>query len=353
MSLSRLQDLFQSKGFVANNYFSLDGYYKMVEIINFKTAVSLIIIIGGKYKVPSEKIKHEYQLIQKTVNGDMISGRSSISTPDEAHLRSSYKEIDHISKALEIEEKLNEIYDKPISLKGEEDRSIEKFSSNIRQMKRFRLCVRNIPYKFALFDDDCICLLNADSEIEAYYASDYRQKKRKIFITTTIENFFETEDIEQSVMKINEQFYNILQENQKIETMKIQGMIDAKRNIAERSKKILEMKKFLFDKVQKLQKQHSSLLDKSLELNRKKKELKSNKTQGITTDTVSRLTLEKIEKDLEKNDEQQRDTIKNIIDTKKELDELCLVVDNILFDNMIMLSRISQNFKLLEMLKIN
>jgi hypothetical protein len=347
MSLTRLQELFQSKGFVANNYFTLEGYYKMVEIINFKTAVSLIVVIGEKYRVPSEKIKHEYQLIQKKVTGDIISG-----VADEADLRSSYREIDHIARSLETEEKLNEIYDKPISLKGEENRSAEKFASTIRQMRRFRLCVRNIPYKFALFDDDCICLLNADSEIETYYVSDYKHKKRKIFIVTTIENFFSTDDIEQSVMKINEQFYNILQDNQKIETMKIQGMIDAKRNIADRSKKILEMKKLLFNKIQKLQQQHTVLLNKSSELNRKKKDLKSSQTQGIANDTVTRLTLEKIRTDSEKNDEQQRDVIRNILDTRKELDEMCLVVDNILFDNMIMLSRISHNFRVLEMLKI-
>ena len=347
MSLARLQDLFGSKGFVANNYFTLDGYYKLVEIINFKTAVSLMVVIGGKYQVPAERGKHEYQLLQKSVNGDLISG-----VADEAHLRSSYREIDHIARALETEEKLSEMYDKPISLKGEEDRSLEKFASTIRQMRRFRLCVRNIPYKFALFDDDCICLLNSDSEIESYYAVDYKHRKRKIFITTTIENFFNTDDIEQSVLKINEQFYNILQENQRVETTKIQGMIDSKRNIVNQSKKILDMKKRLYDRIQKLQGQHSTLLERSAELQRKKKDLKSSQVRGSASDTVARLTLEKIRTDLEKIDDQQRDVIKSILDTRKELDELCLVVDNILFDNMIMLSRIAHNFRVLEMLKV-
>jgi hypothetical protein len=348
MSLKRLQDLFESKGFVANNYFTLDGYYKLVEIINFKTAISLMVIIGGKHQVPVEKVKHEYELIKKNINGDLISGIA-----DEAHLRSSYREIDHITKALESEEKFNELYDKPISLKGEEDRSVEKFASTIRQMRRFRLCVRNIPYKFSLFDDDCVCLLNAESEIETYYVVDYRHRKRKIFITTTIENFFATDDIEQSVVKINEQFYTILQENQRIETDKIQGMIDAKRNIVTQSRKILDMKKRLFDRLQKLQTSHSALLEKSTDLQRKRKEIKSSQTQGSVTDIASRQTLEKIKLDLDRIEDQQRDIIKNILDTRKDLDELCLVVDNILFDNMIMLSRIAHNFRVLEMLKIS
>lgn len=348
MSLNRLQTLFESKGFVPNNYFTLNGVYKMVEIINFKTAISLMVVLSEKYQVPSEKIKHEYELVVRDVNGDLISG-----VADEAHIRSSYREIDHIAKALETEEKLHEIYDKPISLKGEEDRSVEKFSSSIRQMRRFRLCVRNIPYKFALFDDNCICLLNENSEIESYYAPEYVHRKRKIFITTSIENFFAVDDIEQSVLKINEQFYTILHENQRIETTKIQGMIDSKRNIVSQSKKILDMKKRLYDKIQKLQIQHSGLTEKSSDLQRKKKEIRSSQTQGIATDTTARLTLEKIKTDIETIDEQQRDIIRNILDARKELDELCLVVDNILFDNMVMLSRIAHNFRVLEMLKIN
>ena len=347
MSLSRLQDLFSSKGFVANNYFTLDGRYKLVEIINFKTAISLMIIIGDKHQIQAEEIKHEYKLLKKTMNGDLINGIA-----DELHLRSSYREIDHITNALQAEEKFTEMYDKPISLQGEEDRSIEKFSSTIRQMRRFRLCVRNIPYKFALFDDDCICLLNENSEIESYYAVDYKHRTRKMFITTSIENFFATQDIEQSIMKINEQFYNILYDNQRIETTKIQSMIDSKRNIVSQSKKILEMKKKLYDRIQKLQIQHSDILDKTAELQKKKKDYRG--ASGATaTDTSVRYNAEKINEELERLDGQHKDIIKNILDTRKELDELCLVVDNILFDNMIMLSRIAHNFRVLEMLKVS
>ena len=336
-SISKLDNLFSSKGFVPNNYYILDGFYKMVEIINFKTATSLVVVISDKYKIAARGGKHEFNLIKKNVTGDMLN-----SIVDEATLRSSYQEIDHISKALESEEKMHEIYDKPISLKGEEDKSMEKFASNIRQMKRFKLCVRNIPYKFLLIDDDCMCLLNNDSEIETYYITDYKIKKRKLFITTMLENFFEVDDIEQSVNTISEQFYNILQENQKTETSKIQGMIDAKRNIATQSKKILQMKQQLLDSIKSLKQQHSALMNKQNELMRKNKD---SKLQGTVEMNVRNLEIAKI-------DEKQRDIIKNIVDSRKQLDELCLVVDNILFDNMVMLTRITSNFKILERLKV-
>lgn len=339
MSLDRLKELFESKGFVVNNLFTKDGFYKFVEIVNFKNAISTVVLISDKHKISAENVKHEYSLVKKDIvdTGERFS--------NDANIRSSYQEIDHITRALETEENLTELYDKPISIKGEENRAKEKFLGTMSQLKRFRLCVRNIPYKFILFDDDCVCLLNENSDIESYYISEYKHKKRKIFVTITLENFYEATDIEKDISKIIEQFYDILNSNQKVETMKIQSMIDAKRNVVNQSSRILDMKKKLFDKIKKLQAQHADIVEKNVSAQQKLKSIKNN------NDPTSRSSVVKFTQDIEKYAEQQHEIVKSIIDTRKELDEICLVVDNILFDNMVMLSQISHNFKVLEMLK--
>lgn len=345
-SLSRLISLFESKGFVPNNYFTFEGNYRLVEIINVQSATSIIIDIGTKYLVPAQKEKHEYKLTARQVTSDIQAGPI-----DEAHLRTAYQEIDHITKALESEEKLHDLYDKPISLKGEEGKSQEKFTSCYRQMKRFRLCVRNIPYKLALFEDDCLCLLNENADLEAFFVEEYRFKKRKIFVTTNLANFFNSNDIEESVNKILEQFYTILSDNQKIETGKIQAMIDAKRNIAQQSKKILDMKKKLFNKIQDCQRKHKELTERQQTLRKKMKELKIPTGQS-GSDAYNRQQGEKISTEIAKNDDVLQEYVKIILETRKELDELFLVVDNVMFDNMIMLTKTTENFRILERLKI-
>ena len=342
MSLDRLKELFESKGFVVNNLFVKDGFYKFAEIVNFKNATSLIVLISDKHKIPAEGSgKHEYTLVKKEI------GETQERFSNDANIRSSYQEIDHISRALETEADLTELYDKPISIKGEETRSKEKFLGTIAQLRRFKLCVRNIPYKFVLFDDDCVCLLNSDSDIESYYITDYTHKKRKIFISVSLENFYEASSIEKDVLKITEQFYDILNTNQKIETTKIQNMIDAKRNVVVQSNRILEIKKKLFEKIKKLQSQHHEIVEKITSAQQKLKGLRS----SSSNDTATRANIIKFTQDIEKYNEQQHDIVKTIIETRKELDEVCLVVDNILFDNMVMLSQIAHNFKVLEMLK--
>lgn len=346
-SVERLVSLFESKGYVPNNYFTVDDKYRLVEIVSFNSAVSIIIDINDKYQIPAQNYKHEYVLTSKPVNGELIQGLSN-----EAELRSSYQEIDHISRALESEDKLHDLYDKPISLRGEETRSKDKFSSTVRQMKRFRLCVRNIPFKLCLFDDDCICLANDKSDIECFYINNYKMKKRKLFITTTLEYFFNTKEIELDVGKITDQFYDILNENQKHETNKIQTMIDAKRNIASQSKKILDAKKKLTDKIKSLQTTHMNLTDQQKDLNKKIREIKNVVSKGIISDTAKNAQENKLSQDSDAIEEKRKETIKSIIDTRRELDEMCLVVDNVLFDNMLMLTKISENFKILERIKV-
>jgi hypothetical protein len=346
-SLERLVELFGTKGFVPNNYFTLDGKYKLVEIINIHTAASIIVDIDSKYNIPAKKGKHEYQLTSRQVSGDIYNG-----PVDEANLRSSYQEIDHISKALESEEKLHDLYDKPISLKGEEDKSQQKFASCYRQMKRFRLCVRNIPFKLALFEDDCLCLLNANSELEAYFVGEYKFKKRKIFVTTSLSNFFGSDDISQSVLKISDQFYDILDDNQKVETGKIQAMIDAKRSINNQSRKILAMKQKLRGKINEYQKKHNDLTEKQQELRKKLRELRASPATG-PKEQANRAQIAKYTDDISRNDSQLQEFVKIILDTRKELDELFLVVDNVLFDNMVMMTKTTENFRILERLKLS
>jgi hypothetical protein len=346
-SLERLTELFNSKGFVPNNYFTLEGRYKLIEIVNIQTATVMVVDIESKYNIPAKKIKHEYQLTKRSITGELYSG-----PVDEANLRSSYREVDHITKALESEEKLHGLYDKPISLKGEEDKSQQKFSSCFRQMKRFRLCVKNIPFKMVLFEDDCLCLLTEESEVEAYFIDEYRFKRRKIFITTSLSNFFSSDDVSQSILKISDQFYDILNENQKIETNKIQAMIDAKKNIHNQSNKILEIKKKLRSKIQDYQKKHSLLAERQQELHKKNRELRVENPSGITRENINSHQILKNTEEINNNDSKMQEFVKIVIDTRKELDELFLVVDNVLFDNMIMLTKTTENFKVLERLKL-
>jgi len=321
-SLARLRTLFEQKSFVINQLFTLEGKYHLVEIISLNSAVSILVSINAKYAIPSEGGKHEYTLVNKT------AATHARILADELTLRGSYKEIDHLSQLLQSEEKLSEIYDKPISLQGEEEKSQDKFGGISRQLLRFKLSVRNIPFKFALADDDCLCLLNSNNDVECFFIESYRMKKKRIFVTVPLDVFFGATDPEADVIKILDQFHNMLQGNQKLETTKIQSMIDNKRNVAAQSRRIFDMKEKLIAQIVSSQRQHGVLVSKRRELDVKD----------------PRLEMPKI-------DEQIKKVLAEVSNARKKLDEITLVVDEILFDSMLYLTRIQENFQAFDKLK--
>ncbi len=339
-SLERLLELFQGKDFVTNNFYTLDDKYKYVEIVNLHSAVSLIVDIDEKYAIEAQQRKHEYKLHKKTVDGDITSGQL-----DEAELRSNYREIDHISKALESEEKLQELYDKPISLKGEEVKSQRKIIGCFCQLERFKHCFKNIPFKLTLFEDDCLGVLTEDSKVEAFFVQDYKIKKRKIFVSTSLNNFFTCDNIEQSIDKIGTQFYDILDTIHKVETNKIHSMIEQKRSVQSQSKKIMTIKTTLRKTISEYQAKHADLIEKQQSLHRKLKELQKQPNLSVN--------ITRHEDAIRSNEQTLQEYVKKIMETRKQLDEIVLTVDQIFFDNTVMLSRITENFKLLETLKIN
>jgi hypothetical protein len=343
-SLDRLNNLIEEKGFVPNNYFTHEGVYKLVELVGLRSAISLVVTIPSKYRINATNQKYEYEIVAKTLSDVQAS------LYDDASLRRTYKEIDHVARLLESEEKLHEIYDQPISLAGEEVKSVEKFASTVRQMKRFRLCVKSIPFKLLIIDDDCLCLLNEENEIETYFASDYRNRHRKIFVTTSLENFFKTPDIEKSIASINEQFSRILSENHHSETLRIQQMIDGKRNIVKQSQKILALKKALEGEITGLRRKHGTLGETYSGLDKKRRGLAALTPSTVNAQAQVRAQIQRIGEEMAKNEVAQQEIIKSILEKTKKLDEMNLVVDSVLFDSMTMLTKIQDNFRVLDLI---
>ncbi len=346
-SLERLNALIEEKGFVPNNYFTQDGVYRLVELVGLRSAISLVVTIPEKYRIDATSQKYEYEIVPKAP-----SAEAPTSLYDDASLRRTYKEIDHVARMLESEDKLHEMYDRPISLAGEEVKSIEKFGSTVRQMKRFRLCVKNIPFKLLIVDDDCLCLLNEENEIETFFATDYRNRHRKIFVTTSLENFFKTADIEKSIASINEQFSRLLSENHNSETIRIQQMIDGKRNIVKQSQKILTIKKALEGEIAGLRRKHGNMGEIYTALDKKKRGYAALSPSTVNAQAQVRAQVQRLDEEMTKNEVAQQEIIKSILEKTKKLDEINLVVDSVLFDSMTMLTKIQDNFRVLDLVGV-
>ena len=94
------------------------------------------------------------------------------------------------------------------------------------------------------------------------------------------------------------------------------------------------------------------MAERQQELHKKNRELRIENPSGVTRENINSHQIQKNTEEINHNDSKMQEFVKIVIDTRKELDELFLVVDNVLFDNMIMLTKTTENFKVLERLKL-
>lgn len=335
-SLRKLDKIFESKGFVINKlYYRKDDdrdNYKYIEIIYIKDA-TIVLIDLGKYEITREsKISNAYEILPQTVLDDDYN-----TLPEQIDISSSYSEISHIDNALESEEKALDMYNREILLNKPVSKSQDNLKSVYKQLKRLLLTVKGLSYKISIIDTDCLCSLNSKNDIQAYTVKNYTNVSRQIIITMSIEDFVRTENINDDVNKILFQFYDILNKNQTHQTHKIQTMIDSKKSIVKSSNNLLSLKKKFMDKISKLQHNFKDISEKETETYRKIK-------SGSLSDDVKY----KYEQSLDTFEQSRKAIINEIVGLKNELNHITLSVDNLLFDNMLMLIRIANNFKLLD-----
>lgn len=358
VSIKKLVSLIETKGFLVNYFFTYQGKYKYLELVSYTDFTEIILDLGTKYSFPVDKDKrqrHEFELTKHDIPTENTSVQNV--QHNEADLRSIYREIDHIEAALQNEKELMSSYDRPISLTGSEQKTISRIGSNIRQMKRLGICMKLLPYKLAIFDQDCLCVLaenHPETKIESFFIRGFVSKDRRLFITMPLDLFYESKDIKVDIGKIMNQFYEILNQNQEYQTQKIQTMINNKRDIVSKSNHLLNQKKQKMNKIAEYQKLFSDINEKEKKLVVEMKEINTaSPSLAITTESDRLAKKTRIEKELLNINKIRETTIKDMNKLKNELHELSLVIDNVLFDNLNYLMEIAKNFQIMDVIYQN
>lgn len=331
-SFTRLMKFLAEKGYVTERRYSIRDEYRFLHVISTIDACEILLDIGTKYKFRPLKDKYDLELLPKD-SRELTSDLTR--SHNESELRSIYREIDHLDQYLQTEEQATNGYRKPISLVGEGKKSQDKMASTCRQLSRFKLCLTNLPYRLAMIDDECLCVSSGDV-IESFFIQSFRTRKRKLIVVVSLELFGQSTSIGESVRTLLDQFYDILDNNQKVQTGKIQKMIDNKRDIVVTSNNIINRKSILTSQIDQAEK----ILE---ECNRREKAVYKEKSTVKDPKRISELGDE-----MKKLEHLKADTIKKILELRESYNEMTLMVDNVLFDNMIMLMNIGNNFKTLE-----
>jgi hypothetical protein len=355
LSISKLETLLSQKGFVPHKYFVMNDLCVYIEVISIKDVNKFLLYIPSKYKFIVKNVPNVFNI--KYVNFTESKNNTAddyAGEPDEYNIENKYHEIDidtNINKKDDnIEPNLELYYNREINIKDISDDDTKELRDIYRQLKRFKYCVKNVKYKIAIIYKNYLCSIKRDDEIEYYMIKNYKIKNtRQLYITTDLELFYEKNDILSDNMNtIQIGLYHILEKNQIVHTRTLNKLMEDKNDIMKVSENIYNKTKD-YDKYIKEMEDMLVIINNS-----EKKYLKniyeSNEKYNDVTTTRLYNDIEKshsnahFEHELEKIQKIKEDIIKTLFDLKVKKENSILLIDQLMFDNNVMLEAIIRNF---------
>ena len=350
-SFSKLETLLYSKEFIPVAYYTIDGYIVYIEVFSQKCSDTFLIYIPSKYNIKPEggtiyKIKYV-----DIVNKDGIVANYA-EEPDMYDIKQNYDEINIEANAevQNMEDALNENYNKEIMLKDINKDDKDVLTDIFRQLTRFKFCVQNIQFKLGIIYKNYMCCIKRDDSIECYLIKNYPAKKsRRLVVTIDLKSLYEIIDSVPDNLKIvKTSIFKILNQNQLKHNKVLFNILENKDTFLSYSELIYKKKEHFDSYISelenmrlKLKENEDKLIDEKIELSNKKTE---SGMKGFHEDIQQSHTVYKLDSQITKIKELVEELDDDIIKTKLEQEDLTLKIDKILFDNSVMLNEIIKNF---------
>lgn len=351
-SFNKLEKLLSSKGFFPKSIFTIDSYCVYIEIFNAYNAETFLLYIPSKFNIKAERgniFKINY--IDMEEDDNIVAKYTDEKSNQE--IKENYEEINmdnNNNTSNNIEETLNENYNKDIQLRNinKNDKSVLK--DIFRQLNRFKQLTHNIKYKTSILYKNYLCSIKKDESIECYYISNYPVDKnfRKLHVTIDLKTFYEKIDtLLEDIKVLKNSIYKILNQNQIKHTKLLYDMFQNKDKLIHYSGMITKKKQYYDTYINELETMLKKLNDNELELDKERLSLNSKNdygVKGIHSDIEKSHVLYKIDEKLEKLVGLRHELTGDIARTRNDQEILVLEIDKILYDNSVMLNEIIKNF---------
>jgi hypothetical protein len=353
LTLTKLTKILKNNGLVPKKYFLLDKYCIYIEVFSMINADNFLVYIPSKYDLKFENEGEFYDLreIEVPENGEIpvdYAGKVDDSkleeTYDNVELDISLRKDDGVS----LEEKLSENYDVSLSLKDITREDTNRIREIFRQLKRLKLCVQNIKYKLCILYKSYICCIRRDNTFDAFLAKELNGgDDMKLMVTTDMESLIKTlPSVASDVKTVREGIYKILLKNQFKHIKVLEQMLDYKSTLSENFSNIKTKQKRYNSYILQLEEmflvieqRENKLLLQIDQVNEKYNERKS-----LNEDIERSHVIGKLNDELKELSIVKQEIMKNIVIIKSKLENLSLRVDEICFDNIVMIDAITRNF---------
>ena len=242
VSLNKLEKFISTRGLIIKKIFTINNEAVYLELFNINNAETFMIYIPSKYTIKARDRSNVYKLKYLELSED---DQDEINNYD---AEKDYDEIDLSPEKInsdELESKLKENYNKPITLNSLSKTDVENIKDVYNQLSRLQFCVQNIKYKISIIYKNYFCSIKRDNTLECYIIKHFHKiEERRIYVNIDLENMYlKINEIPKDIIKVKNGIYKVLNKNQDKNAKILQEILEEKNNINSYSD-IVHNKKF-------------------------------------------------------------------------------------------------------------
>jgi hypothetical protein len=361
LSLEKLEYFSKLNGYIITRYFEKDNRLHSFEILSSETADCSIIYVPDKYNFGvSSSNDRVYTITNVQVSDDMRDSLEDYVQISNSDIRQSYSDLDIQSELpsshkTSMSEHLDNTYKHTIILNDLKERDTILLKDMYRQLRRLKYCLHGIQHKIAIMNAPYMGFVDQENNILIYYIEKLKREKiRKMYVVIKLDIWFDKVTIiNDEVNQIFSGIYSVLNTNQIQHTKNIKKMIYKNSNIGTDADNLtqfkLESQRYI-EKFEDLLKKTNTIITSSQEeIDR----IDAENTDDLNADMKRNHKKKQLKNKIRKVFGKKETILKHMVELKSTYENVSLSVDSILFDNIIMLDKILDNFKKLEKLTSN
>ena len=355
LSFNKLQKLLSGRGLLPKKYFTIRDLIIYVEVLSISNADSFMLYIPSKYEIEMSGGDDVYKVKYIDVTEDGHIPGDYAGEPDDMDIGKNYdgEDIDlspgesHADMQGHLEEK----YKHPVSLKSEGSKDVIRLREVFRQLRRLKFCTQNLKYKLAIVFGCYLCCIRRDDTYECFAIQGIiLGEDRRLMVTIDLETLYEKIDtISIDIKTVRDGVCRVLDKNQNKHIRNIQRMLEQKNKLllfsetvkekkTKYSKALVRLEKLLADLVVAEKKNMERLIDAE------EKFSGQSTLKGINVDIERANQISKFETELSRINSIKQELIRNILMARTKRENISLIVDSIVFDNIVMIDAVLKNF---------
>lgn len=361
LSIEKFQQFIEPFNFVITKHFLIDQKCLFIECCSINTGELIMCKIPDSYNFQLTNTNFVSLTSISFQEGDTKEEDVSYYTPkDEMQIEQQYSDltlqhghtISTINK-VPMREHLHSIYKHKVLLKDIEatDKIILK---NIqRQLDRLKYCIQGLQHKLMVIHSGYLGYLTLDDQVQLFSSNLEKSQKRELRIVIDLKVFIDKiNSIEHEIIQINKGLFEILNKNQKTHIKNMKQLMEQRESLIDQSEYLFDLKNEMANRLEKftllLNENNDLIKEKNTELHH----IITIKVDNMHQDMKMTHQKQNITKQINKLTKIQHELLKIIHSLKQEYSNVGLIVDTVLFNNIIMLDQIFKNLKEFENLKI-